>query len=97
MPKALILRVIAQRTVIVLDRLSILLLIDSTETAELIGADDIRIALNSLRTVILCTAIVLKVEFGYPTEEPRLIEPRLLTDSLIEILDRQDIVLIIER
>ena len=41
MPKALVRRIIAQRTVIVLDRLSILLLIDSAETAELIGADDI--------------------------------------------------------
>ena len=97
MPKALVRRIVAQCAVIVLDGLSIFLLIDSAKASEFIGTDDIRIPLNGFRTVILCAAIVFKIEFGYPTEEPRLMEPRLLTDSLIKILDRQDVVLVIER
>jgi hypothetical protein len=97
MPKRLILRIITKRTVIILHSLGELLLVDTTKATKFVSADNIRIALDGLRAISLCTTEVIEIIFGYATEEPRFIEPRFLADSLIKVLDREDIILIIER
>ena len=97
MPKRLILGIIAKGTVIVLHGLGKLLLVDTAKTTKFVGTDNIRIAFDSFRTVGLCATEVIKIVFGYTTEEPRFIKPWFLTDSLIKILNGENIILIIER
>ena len=95
-PEQLVLRVIAQRPVIILYRLREPLLVDTTERPHLIGTHHIGIALDGFRTIVLGTTEVIQIVFCHTTEEPRLIEPGLLTDGLIEILDGEHVVLIVE-
>ena len=61
-------------------------------TAHLIGVDDERVALYSLRGVRLGAEIVLKVELGYRTQEVGLGEVGLGGDGLVEILDGHHII-----
>ena len=96
-PESLIFRIITQCSVIILYCLSIFLLIDATKTTKLVGTHHIGIALDGFRTVIFCPSVIIEIEFGHTTKKPRLKEPRLLTDGLIKILNRQDVILVIER
>ena len=92
----MVLRVIAQGTVIVLDSSKEILLVDAAERPHFIGADHIGIALDGFRAVGLGAVVVVEVVLGHTPEEPRLIEPRLLADGLIEVLDGEHVVLVIE-
>ena len=86
----------AKGAVVVGDGLSELLLLNAGEPSQLIDAHDIRIALDGLRTVALCSCEVVEMIFGHPSQEPGFIEVRLDGDGLIEVLHGEDIVLIIE-
>ena len=77
MPKALILRVVAQGLVVIADSLRIFLLLDSAEPPEFIHRHHKRIALDGFRTICLCACEIIEIIFGYATVEPWLIEIRL--------------------
>jgi hypothetical protein len=96
MPKTLILWVITQCLVIVFDGIPILLLLDATETTQLIHAHHKRIPLDCLRAIVLRSGKVVKIIFCHSPIEPWLIEIRLGRDSLVEILYGKDVILEIE-
>ena len=95
-PKALSLRIVAQGGVIVADGIVEVLLLNTAETAQLVAAYDIGVALDGLRAVAFGSCIVIKIIFGHSPVEPRFVEIGFGIDSLIEILDAQHIVFVIE-
>ena len=96
MPKALIIRIIAQGLIVILYRLGIFLLVDAAEATQLVGVHHIRVTFDGFSTVTLCPTEVIEIEFCHSSEEPRFKEPGFLTDGLIEILDGEHIVFIVE-
>jgi hypothetical protein len=96
-PQTTIVGGIFQVTRIVVDSLREFLLLDTRQSAQFVKVGDIRITLDSLRTIVLGTSIIIEVILGYAPVEPRFIEIRFGYDSLIEVLDRQHVVLVIER
>ena len=96
-PQVDTLRIVAQGNIIVADGSLEILLVDTAESAQFVDANDIWVTLKCLRTVTLCSHVVVQIKFRHASEEPRLVEVWLGRNSLIEILDAQHIVLIIER
>ena len=96
MPEVHALRVVAQCGIVVADRLSIVFLLDATESAQLVDADDIRVAADGLGAVALSTGKVVEIVFRHAAIVPRLKEIGLGIDGLIEILDGEDVVLVVE-
>ena len=74
MPKTLIVGIITDGTGIVVDRLRVFLLVDATETTQLIDRHHIRIAIDGFCAVTLRPTEIVEIELGHPPEEPRLIE-----------------------
>ena len=93
MPQTDILRIHLQGLAVILDSPLIILLTDTGNTANLIRIHHKRIAFQSLRTVGFRTLIIIQVHFGQSTIKIRFSQIRLRPDYLIEILDREDIVL----
>ena len=91
------LRIVTQGGIIVADGSLEIFLMDTTESAQFVDAHNVWVTLQRLRTVALCTYIVVQIIFRHTPEEPRLVEVWLGRNSLIEILDAQHVVLIIER
>ena len=76
-PEVTVLRIVFECAGIVVDSLAELLLSDTCQSTQLVDVHHIRIALECLRTIALCSCEVIEVEFRDATEEPRLVEIRL--------------------
>ena len=94
--QASVLGVILQRHRVVADRLTVFLLLNTGKATQLIDADHVGIAVQSLGAVLLGSHKIVEIVFGHAPEKPRFIEIGLGRDGLIEILHREHIVLIVE-
>ena len=93
MPQTDILRIHLQGLAIILDSPLIILLADTRNTANLIRIHHKRIAFQRLRTVGLRPLIIIQVHLSQSTVKIRFSQIRFRPDYLIEILDREDIIL----
>ena len=93
MPQADILRVQFQGLPVILDSPLIILLTDTGNTTNLICIHHKRIAFQRLRTVGFRPLIIIQVHLGQSTVKIRFSQIRFRPDYLIEILDREDIIL----
>ena len=89
-------RIIAQGGVIVADGISIVLLLNATQATQLIDTHHVWITMDSFRTVVLCTSIIIQVILRNSSVVPRLKEIRLGRNGLIKILDRKNVILVVE-
>ena len=94
--KHFFLRQIFQAHIVVAHRLAIFIQRLSGNAAHLIGIHNERIDFERLVAILLGTLIVVEVDFCHSTIEIRLGKIRLCLDYLIEILNRQHIILKIQ-
>ena len=74
----------------------VLLLLNARKAPQLVDVDHVGITLQSCCAVALSAGIVVEIILGHPTEEPWLVEIGLGRNGLIEVLDREDVILVIK-